>query len=252
MDIQNFKNDSNIFPVSTDTLDRLQQQSLLLQQLTAIYGENYIIAQPDSSGENGIVVIAGELLPLSGSSSLSYITIKETSTSITFEGQTIENARIERSAVYSASSSGAAIATSGIKTIETIADMCSRLATEKTAMETALANAKVELQTHQVPKYTIAQVPYVPTVENGLPSGWMPLGTVQYGSALDASDAKTNFIATAGEDDNLTLDTGLDSNDGSTTIASYSLTINIGGQEVELNASDYTPTNGIYTIIKLI
>ena len=99
MNTQKFLNNGqNRFPLSTDTLDFMQNQSLLLQGFASAFGDNYIIKQPASSSVDGLIVINGELLPLkygSGTSS-SYIAIVTEKTDINANGLTFPQARTVR------------------------------------------------------------------------------------------------------------------------------------------------------------
>ena len=49
------------YPLSTQTLDFIQSQILLLQNLSLIGGKRYILREPDGE-KTGIVVIDGEVL----------------------------------------------------------------------------------------------------------------------------------------------------------------------------------------------
>lgn len=95
------ENGQNRFPLSTDTLDFMQNQTLLLQGLAKALGDNYIITQPTSLID-GLVVINGEILPLkygSGTGS-SYIYVSESKANITANGLTFTEARTTRFAQY--------------------------------------------------------------------------------------------------------------------------------------------------------
>ena len=101
MDYQNFKNAQNHFPLSTDTLDFMQNQSLLLQGLTSVLGDNYIIKQPALGGVKGLIVINGELLPLEYGSGInsSHIAVITETTDINANGLTFLQARTVRYAI---------------------------------------------------------------------------------------------------------------------------------------------------------
>ena len=107
MDTQNFKNNGhNKFPVSTETLDLLQQQTKLVAELTRIMGVSSYILKNSTATEDGLVVIDNELMPLKGNPTL-FVTVIETEESVTFNGETIENARTRRWAEYTSTSHGA-------------------------------------------------------------------------------------------------------------------------------------------------
>jgi len=98
MDRQNFKNENQSFPISTDTLDFMQNVTALTAKLTSMAGENYILKQ-SSSVSDGIIVISGELMPLKGNLD-EYIEIVENAEDITAFDVVYQNARIRRYAVY--------------------------------------------------------------------------------------------------------------------------------------------------------
>lgn len=104
--VKTTSNGEGKYPLSTQTLDFIQQQVLLLQQMSAISGGKVIIREPDGTNE-GIVVIDGELLPMSAtpirSSSIKYITVVTTKQDIVADGETYKEARTYRVAKYSPS-----------------------------------------------------------------------------------------------------------------------------------------------------
>lgn len=97
------------YPLSTQTLDFIQQQVLLLQQLGLIGGNKYILKQPD--GKNtGVVFIEGEILTLAAkpipSASIKYINVTTKKEDIKADGETYKEARTYRTAALSSSASG--------------------------------------------------------------------------------------------------------------------------------------------------
>lgn len=68
MNTQNFKNESGKFPLTTDSLDFIQDQIKLVYGLTDLAGKFIIIREP-SGIFPGLVIVNGELLPLTGSKS---------------------------------------------------------------------------------------------------------------------------------------------------------------------------------------
>lgn len=99
MNTANFKNNGNSrYPISTDTLEFMQQQIHLAYGLASLYGENYIIRQ-STADTDGLIVIKGELMPLKGTPQR-YIRVGEQSTDIEAAGLTFAAARVERCAVY--------------------------------------------------------------------------------------------------------------------------------------------------------
>lgn len=103
------------YPLSTRTLDFIQQQILLLQQLCATAGGKVILREPDGVN-TGLVAIDGELLPMAATpianSSTKYIVVTETKEDIVADGETYKEARTYRSAKYSATSLTTANSTS--------------------------------------------------------------------------------------------------------------------------------------------
>ena len=108
MNIQKFLNNGqNRFPLSTDTLDFMQNQTLLLQDLTQAFGNNYIIKQPTTAGE-GLIVINGELLPFQfGSGSASkFIAVFTDTSDIDANGLIFTKIRTKRHAQYVSTDQG--------------------------------------------------------------------------------------------------------------------------------------------------
>lgn len=99
MDKANYKNGNAKYPVSTDTLDFIQKQIELIYHLSDLFGKNYILMASTTSTD-GIIVVNGEVMPLKAGASAGYVSIRETSQSITAVGVTYENARIIRYAEY--------------------------------------------------------------------------------------------------------------------------------------------------------
>lgn len=91
------------YPLSTQTLDFIQQQILLLEQLSFIGGGKYILKQPDGTA-NGVACIDGEVLPITATPKLSdkikYLVVHTDTTSITADGETYTEARTQRYASF--------------------------------------------------------------------------------------------------------------------------------------------------------
>ena len=109
MNTQKFLNNGqNRFPLSTDTLDFMQNQTLLLQGLTQALGDNYIITPPTTTTE-GLIVINGELLPFrfgSGNESRFIAVYTETS-AIDANGLLFPDVRTKRYALGVSTEQGA-------------------------------------------------------------------------------------------------------------------------------------------------
>lgn len=91
---------NGLYPLSTQSLDLIQQQVMLLQHLAKIGGERYILKESTKDTE-GIIVIDGEILPLSGERANSTgIRVYERIENITADGDVYVGARVRRSARY--------------------------------------------------------------------------------------------------------------------------------------------------------
>ena len=96
------------YPLSTETLDFIQDQILLLETLCGIGGGNYILRAPDGTNE-GVAVIMGadkkpEVLTIQArplfSSSVRYLTVTTRSEDITADAEKYLEARTYRSAQF--------------------------------------------------------------------------------------------------------------------------------------------------------
>ena len=87
------------YPLSTQGLNFVQSQIELLQELSKIGGNRYILKQP-SGNNTGFIVIDGELLPLSGSTTGKGIKVYQETQDIQADGDTYRAARIIRYARY--------------------------------------------------------------------------------------------------------------------------------------------------------
>jgi len=94
------------YPLSTQTLDFVQQQILLLQTLSLAGGKNYILKAPDGTN-TGVAVINGEVLTLAArpkfTTSTKYVNVATTTTDIEADGDTYKETREERVAAFSSS-----------------------------------------------------------------------------------------------------------------------------------------------------
>ena len=95
---------SGKYPLSTQGLDFIQQQIMLLQSLGFIGGTKYILKEPDGVS-SGLVFIDGELLTLAArpvrSAKISFIVVTTTKENIKADGETYNEARTYRTAAYS-------------------------------------------------------------------------------------------------------------------------------------------------------
>ncbi len=157
MNKQNFKNGLNKYPVSTDTLDFMQEQVQFVAQLVNMLGD-YVIIKQSQGGEAGLVVIKGELLPLNGTPIRNgYITIREQAEDIIAKGEKFTGARIIRGAYYTAVSHDA-----------------NTYAVAKFSIVDDLRTLTLNQRQH-VPKCTIIDWYGEASAEN-IPYGWVPCG----------------------------------------------------------------------------
>lgn len=120
MNTANFKNNGNSrYPLSTDTLEFMQQQIHLAYGLASLYGKNYIIRQSTANAD-GLIVIKNELMPLKGTPT-KYIKLVQNKTSITAAGLTFANARVERYAQYASTASVGGYAAASFPVMQPIA-----------------------------------------------------------------------------------------------------------------------------------
>ncbi len=97
------------YPLSTQTLDFIQQQVMTLQLLGYIGGSKYILRQPDGTN-TGLVFIDSEVLTLAAkpvpSASTKYINVTTKTEDIKADGETYTEARTYRTAALSTSANG--------------------------------------------------------------------------------------------------------------------------------------------------
>jgi hypothetical protein len=87
------------FPLSSDTLDFLQQMAKLTAKLASMGGNSYILEGCAVAGTNaaaGTVVINGEILAFAGGTIETYVIVEETKRGVTAEGQLFEQVYISR------------------------------------------------------------------------------------------------------------------------------------------------------------
>ena len=96
------------YPLSTQTLEFIQQQVMILQLLGYIGGSKYILRQPDGTN-TGLVFIDGEVLTLAAkptpSANIRYINVTTKKTDIKADGETYTEARVYRTAALSSAAS---------------------------------------------------------------------------------------------------------------------------------------------------
>ena len=172
MNEQNFKNGHSMFPISTDALEFMQQQTFLVARLTELAGPYVIISQP-ANGKAGLCVFDGELLPLTGDTTATHIGVSEVTIDITAHGTTYNAARVTREAIYGASGAPAStfVVLDNMVTLKSaIADLNAALTSEATT------RAK-----HDLPKGSIIDW-YGNIVVSNMPEGFLPCGQITVGS----------------------------------------------------------------------
>ena len=172
MNQQNFKNGNAMFPISTDALEFMQQQTFLVARLTELAGSRVIITQP-ANNKAGLCVFDGELLPLTGNPSDTHIAISEVPMSIIAHGTSYENVRVTREAVYG--TNGESVNTFVV--LNNMVTLKSAIATLTTALETeATTRAR-----HDLPKGAIIDW-YGTIAVSSMPYGFLPCGKIVVGS----------------------------------------------------------------------
>lgn len=166
MNKQNFKNGNAMFPISTDALEFMQQQTFLVARLTELAGPYVIISQP-ANGKSGLCVFNGELLPLTGDTTASHISVSEVKTDITAHGTTYQDARVSREAVYGTSGAPA----SSFVVLDNMAALKSAIADLTTALNTEATTRA----NHDLPKKAIIDW-YGNCMCSQVPDGWVPCG----------------------------------------------------------------------------
>ena len=155
-----------MFPISTDALEFMQQQTFLVARLTELAGSRVIITQP-TNGKAGLCVFNGELLPLTGDTTATHIDVSEVTMDVTAHGTTYEDARVTREAVYGTSGELAStfiVLDNMVSLKSAIADLTTALNTEATTRAS-----------HDLPKKAIIDW-YGNCMCSQVPDGWIPCG----------------------------------------------------------------------------
>ena len=91
---------NGLYPLSVQTLNFIQEQINLLQNLAQIGGKRYILMKPTAETD-GIIVIDGEVLPLQATDNPGNgIRIEQITEDILADGTTYKEARVRRYARY--------------------------------------------------------------------------------------------------------------------------------------------------------
>lgn len=177
MNTARYKNNGNSkYPVSTDTLDFIQEQIKLIYNLSDLYGKNFIVRRQTANAD-GIIVIAGEVMPLKAGSENSYIAVREENVTVTAAGVDFENARTIRYAEYTSVQEGDCYEASEFELMKTIEDLQEEL---------------LEAKMHHQPKFSISTI-YGNVDCNSLQYGWVPCGF--FGLPVQEGDSEAAFQA---------------------------------------------------------
>ncbi|MGN0235837.1 MAG: hypothetical protein ACI4BD_05965 [Paludibacteraceae bacterium] len=192
MDYQLFKNGNARFPVSTDTLQFIQEQIQLIAKMAYIIGgskdEYAVIKQPSSpSAMDGLCIFNGELLPLMGNSREDGIEIIETKEDITANGITFTGARTRRYANYT-SGGNEYSDTFGFLTLHDQLLKYTALEAlhkqDKKALEQLISDEAATRAQHDLPKGSI--IDWYGTCNcASIPYGYVPCGRFFTGSSSD-------------------------------------------------------------------
>lgn len=91
------------FPVSTDTLNRLQEATSMVAALALLGGSNYILSgcqEKDGKIDPGMIVFNGEILPFLGGAPLEFIEVQETKKTLEAFDEPYPEAYIDRVVVF--------------------------------------------------------------------------------------------------------------------------------------------------------
>lgn len=161
MNTATYKNNgNNKYPVSTDTLDFIQEQIKLIYNLTDLYGKYYILRAATPTTD-GLIVWNGELMPLRAGAAQDFIALREERITVTAAGVDYANARIVRYAEYTAVNEGGnCLDYAEFTSLITIS-----------ALQADLEAAKK----HHTPKGAVIDY-YCEAKFDNIPYGWVPCG----------------------------------------------------------------------------
>ena len=143
-------NQTGGFPLDTDILGAMQTSYGLFNQLGSLAGDLTILAGCEEVGNNvseGIVFIAGEVLPFKGGTKGTTVIIAERTEDRIFEDGVIKTVIYRREAIFGSSTSGKTYQWEGFKRIKTLIQLEAEKAT-KTALEELKQELLTELNKH--------------------------------------------------------------------------------------------------------
>lgn len=222
MNSQQFKNGNARFPVSTDTLQFMQEQIQLVAKMAYIIGggsdEYAVIKQPSSpSAMDGLCIFNGELLPLTGNSGEDGIEIIETKEDITANGITFNGARIRRYAHYTSDGNNYCDSF-GFLTLQNQLQKYNALEalqkSNKKALEGLISDEASTRAQHDLPKGSI--IDWYGTCQcSSIPYGYVPCGRFFTGSSGDSGKRDAEIAKWKERYSSITITNGNTSN-GST------------------------------------
>ena len=222
MNSQQFKNGNARFPVSTDTLQFMQEQIQLVAKMAYIIGggsdEYAVIKQPSSpSAMDGLCIFNGELLPLTGNSGEDGIEIIETKEDITANGITFNGARIRRYAHYTSDGNNYCDSF-GFLTLQNQLQKYNALEalqkSDKKALEGLISDEASTRAQHDLPKGSI--IDWYGTCQcSSIPYGYVPCGRFFTGSSGDSGKRDAEIAKWKERYSSITITNGNTSN-GST------------------------------------
>lgn len=185
-----FKNNGhNKYPVSTDTLDFIQEQIKLIYNLSDLYGKNFIVRHQTATTD-GIIVIQGEVMPLKAGTTEDYLVIRENNITVTAGGIDFNNARTIRYAEYTSVQEGDCYNATDWTLMKTMEEL-----------QEELRIAKL----HHAPKRSVQHI-FGNVDCDSLEYGWVPVGfyriPVSFTGAPDPvfNAERTKWIARYGVD----------------------------------------------------
>lgn len=109
--VKTTNNGEGKYPLSTQTLEFIQQQILLLQEVVAIAGGKVILKEPDGTN-TGLLALDGEVLPIAATpqltSAIKYVYVITQKKNIEADGEIYKEARTVRTAKFAAATPNAA------------------------------------------------------------------------------------------------------------------------------------------------
>lgn len=204
MNTQKFKNNQARFPLSTDTLNFMQDQILLVAQLAeGLFGKDKkaILRKPTST-QDGLCIINGEVLPLRGTETgATGVNILFTTEDITAQGLTFEAARVSRYAAYTSSSSPThrltdfLYAAKAFSLHERILDNSSKISSAQDDISNLQDDVNT-LDNHKLPAGSIIDYYSKDQITHlNCPYGFVPTGSTSASGSLELRDIQQLWLS---------------------------------------------------------